>query len=68
MHNRKVDATGKIAKSKAKSKSVDEKSIHSEDFYIDFRKMGELLSNDEILGNLEYHAEAIKRNKCDNWE
>ena len=59
MHNRKVDATGKIAKSKAKRKSVDEKSIHSEDFYIDFRKMGELLNNDEILGNLEYPAEAI---------
>ena len=59
MHNRKVDAVGKIAKSKAKRKSVDEKSIHSEDFYIDFRKIEELLNNYEILGNLEGPAEAI---------
>ena len=59
MHNRKVDANGQVAKTKRLRKSVAESSIHSEDPYIDFRKIEEVLADDEVFGTLNYPAESI---------
>ena len=49
MHNRKVDASGNVAKIKKNRKTVAEKSVHNEDFYINFRKLEEVFTSDEVL-------------------
>ena len=59
MHIRKVDANGEVAKTKRLRKSVAENSIRNEDFYIDFRKIEEVLADDEVFGTLNYPAESI---------
>ena len=59
MHNRKVDASGNVAKIKKNRKTVEEKSVHNEDLYIDFRKLEEVFTSDEVFSSLRYPGESI---------
>ena len=59
MHNRKVDASGNVAKIKKNRKTVKEKSVHNEDLYIDFRKVEEVFTSDEVFSSLRYPGESI---------
>ena len=59
MNNRKMDSNGEVTKTKRLRKSVAENSIHNEDFYIDFRKIEEVLAGDEVFGTSNYPAESI---------
>ena len=49
MHIRKVDASVKIAETKKKWSTVAEMSIHNEEFYIDFQKLGLALNQDAVF-------------------
>eukprot|EP00794_Sanderia_malayensis_P002589 gene2589-3000_t len=59
MHSRKVDASGKNAKTLKKRSTIEEKSVHNEDFYIDFRELGSTLNEDEVFKEINHPAEAL---------
>ena len=60
LHDQLIEvATGKKAKASSKCKTLTDQTIQKQEFYLDFAKLGELISTDDSYKDLQYPQESL---------